>query len=171
MQHGALIKQGRFSKVYSAGPDHVAIVSEDPIKEGLALFGTKTWKPGQLFMPLERVDDSTYKQRRVWVQRGVKHYVSKHQWQLYQWLRKNTPRPPEDLDQGYNILYEFFNAIPEQWAMEKEELHLMLSDLSMYGRDIMFEISPRNVGTYQNNLILLDVFFLMKELPWRKKYV
>lgn len=160
------IGQGMFTKCYEdEDGDNVILLSTDVIKECFALWGSKEWEPNDLFLPIERLDyldsgEMVYRQRKIATGRDVKLRDLKD-WHvdLIRWLRINMPTVPQNPYDGYIELYRLFESMPGQFTRYQEQLFDALDDASNTGSDIWMELTPRNLGRIDDNLILLDVFF------------
>lgn len=155
-----LIGKGTFTKCYRVSKRRVELHSVDPIKECMAL----GWFPDSyLFPEVERVESEVYSMKYYERKASLKNNLSKRQWELYNCLR--------DLKVDYSSRYKLhshwhkaFSTIPAKFKAEREALRDALDACSNYGSDIAFEISPRNVATQGNKIVLLDCFFVLSKL-------
>jgi len=148
-----LIGKGMFSKVYRVSEKEVIIKSFCPAKECMALFFDKS----KYFPPIERIDYQEYKMPYYDKVSSLKTTLKPKQYQLYLELRKlSIPYTTN----RYNKLNEWenqFKTIKDK--ILRNNLLMAVGELSNYGQDISFEISPRNVAVKNGNLILLDCFY------------
>lgn len=155
-----LIGKGAFSRVYDNG-DTVIIKTKDLAKEALAL-----WVDNDRFPSIERLEYdeiSTYEMPKYEKTKGIKNKVNGYEWDLYKWLRDNVSI--ENFGKhDYSTLYNMFNDMPEEFAEDRDKLIDALDDMSNYGQDICFEISPRNVFIVEGRIIFADVFFFASQL-------
>ena len=164
-----LIGKGTFSKVYAIDENKVKIVSSDPAKECLALWGfgeSPLWPVLEL---TDRLDngDNVFIGTRYKTGRGVKSLLNPRAYKLYLALRKCGDRlyfgKKHDAPQYWQRV--FTEGLTDEFADEREALCEAIDALRNYGDDIRFEISPRNVAADKaGGLILLDVFFFVSHL-------
>jgi len=155
------IGQGAFTKAYLREDNQVLLVSRCPIKEAMAL----GWFPNvSLFPKIERikiVGDGTshYLMEYLPRPRSLKNNLKPSQWQIYNDLKALNPpirfvsRDSEMFDKWYNAFCTLKNRSLSNIMLEA------LNACANYGRDIGFEISPRNVSVKKGKLILLDCFY------------
>ena len=159
-----LIGKGAFSKVYDNGDNTVTIKTKDWAKEALAL-----WVDNDRFPKVERLDYdeiSTYKMKKFDKVKAIKRDLNDYDYALYTYLRKNVCA--SNLGWGeshdYSTLYEAFSNMPEGFKEDAQKLIDALDEMSNYGQDVSFEISPRNVFIENGRLIFADVFFFQSQL-------
>lgn len=151
-----LIGKGLFSKVYQIDSNTVFIKTTDSVKECLSYVGGNDYFP-----VIERTDEQgEYTCKYYYKVLSLKNSLDPDQYKLYQELRKLDTHTTNMYD-GYAKCYDAFETISDENL--KECLHEVLAELSGYGSDIRFEISPRNVAVNNGKLVLLDVFFLQSE--------
>lgn len=147
-----LIGKGLFSKVYKIDDETVFIKTTDSVKECLSYVGGNDYFP-----VINRTDEQgEYTCRYYEKVSSLKNSLDPDQYKLYQELRKLDTFTHNMFD-GYST----FETVSDENL--KECLHEVLGELSNYGSDIRFEISPRNVAVDNGKLVLLDVFFLQSE--------
>lgn len=161
-----LIGKGAFTKAYLLVSGEVELVSVDPVKECMALWGLGE---SYLWPQIERVDyrdDGTqvYKMPHYPKVKSIKNALDPHQYELYKALRnlEGTFCANQNL-----LAYELrkqFETLPAEFSEEKEALLEAIDALGNYGTDLKFEISPRNVSVVDGKLVLLDVFFFVSQL-------
>lgn len=156
-----LIGKGAFSKVYKLNEKQVLIKSVCYAKECISLNINSKWFP-----KLERTDYNEYICEYYPKVKSLKEALKPEQYKIYQELRK--------LNVYCNNSYDYLDG----WRKEfkklkntslKNSLLEVLTDLSNYGTQIGFEISPRNVAVKNGNLILLDVFYMRDQLERVRK--
>jgi hypothetical protein len=165
-----LIGKGTFSKVYAIDENRVKIVSSDPVKECLALWG---FGDSPLWPVLERTDsldngDNVFIGTRYKTGRGVKGLLNPRAYRLYLALRKCGDKHFFGKNQHDALQHwqkVFTEGLVDEFADEREAICEAVDSLCNYGEDIRFEISPRNVAADKaGGLILLDVFFFVSHL-------
>ena len=168
-----LLGKGGFTTAYLLGNGTVEIISNDPIKECMSL----GWFPrGRLFPKIKQIfdhdPDSIYKIYHMEFYdrpRSLKSNLCPHDWELYKELRKlYIPCHTEDY-MKCDKWHGAFDTISDKFSAEKEEIKEALDACSNYGTDIGFEISPRNVALRDDNLILLDVFYMHRKCREMRK--
>ena len=163
------IGKGAFSTVYQSTKKKVLIKSKDNVKECMAL----GWFPDSpMFPKIERIGISEcgqfsfYEQKFYNKVKGIKNNVTPSEWEFYQILRglfTNSPYCP-NMHDYLDAWREKFETIPNKFHHKRTMLLEALDDLSNYGTDICFEISPRNIAIHNRKIVLLDVFFFMSAL-------
>ena len=167
-------KRGAFSKVYRMGEGTVRVVSSDPAKECMALWG---FGNSDLWPSIERV--ATLDGANVFIMplyeqpKSLKTALMPDQYALYKALKASS----ENCFMGKNQYdapqhwHKVFNAGLVEFPAAAEALSNAIDSLQNYGQDIRFEISPRNVAVKNGKLILLDCFFFASALEktYKKK--
>jgi len=149
-----LIGKGTFSKVYRISENKVKIVSSDWAKECQALFIDSFLVP-----KLEKID---YEMEYFDKVQSLKNSLLPGQYEIYKELRA--------LPFFYCAnSYDYLDKLRDNFKLLKNEkvkegLMDVLDELSNYGTDIVFEISPRNVAVKNGKLVLLDCFFFKSQL-------
>lgn len=151
-----LIGRGAFSKVYKKDSKTVIIVSRDKVKVAMA---SPEWPRARCFPKLIEKASGIYECKYYEPVRALKSNLSEDQWALYRVLRDVYHNGP----QYYWYLRSYFRAL-KGWKAESRALLSALDVLNEYGRDVRFEISPRNVAVHRGRLILLDCFFFQEDL-------
>lgn len=151
-----LIGRGAFSKVYKKDSKTVIIVSRDKAKVAMA---SPEWPRARCFPKLIEKADGLYECKYYEPVRALKSNLGEDQWALYKALRDVFHNGAQD----YWHLRSCFWAL-KGWKAERRALLSALDVLSEYGRDVRFEISPRNVAVHRGRLILLDCFFFQGDL-------
>ncbi len=161
-----LIGKGTFSKVYLKGNDEVLIVSRDKVKQAMS---EMHWPSSRLFPRIRKEGEgqngtSLYTSKYYPRVRNLKNSLEPKEWELYRYLQDLDRWPSRaDMSKG-NRWRSLFSSIP--WRGKREALLAALDCLRMYGDDVCFEISPRNVAVHRGKLVLLDCFFFYSQL-WR----
>lgn len=150
-----LIGKGLFSKVYQLNENQVFIKSECYVKECLSLF-----TDAKHFPKLERIDYQEYVCEYYPKVKSLKSELCENDYKVYQELRKLDTHTTNAYDGLDKCRSEFEKITNDSF---RESLLEVLDDLSNYGSDIRFEISPRNVAVKDGKLILLDVFFIQSQ--------
>lgn len=157
---------GAFTECFELSEDQVLLVTIDPLKEVYSM----GWLSNPLFPVTTRIDcltsgETLYTMERYTKVSSLKNKLNVDQYEIYKKLRKiftDGDIYPRNIYDGYKKLYAEFEKI------ENEELQQVmteaLNDISNYGSDIGFEISPRNVAVKDAKLILLDCFFIRSKL-------
>ena len=157
-----LIGKGAFTKAYLTEDNKVFLRTVDPIKECMA-YG---WFPECYLFPTVELTDEIGEYTMEYYPKvsSIKNNVSPRQWRLYQALRKldyYTGRNPNMMQDHW---HKQFDSLPSEFRKEKEMLKHALDACANYGSDVCFEISPRNIATKGNKLVLLDCFFMSSKL-------
>ena len=161
------IGKGHFSTVYQSTKNKVLIKSRDSVKECMSL----GWFPSSpLFPEIKRIGSSDcgnwqfYEEKFYPKVKGLKNILSKFEYEFYIALKSiEYTWGLRDCDRADN-LREKFNNLPNKFHHKKNILLEAIDGLSNYGQDMCFEISPRNVATQGNKLVLLDCFFFQSEI-------
>lgn len=148
------IGQGLFSTVYRLNETQVLIKSTDYVKECLSM----QWHDSEgIFPEIERVDNEFYTCKYYEPVKSLKNSLNDEHYAVYRELR--------DLSIGFikNSHDNYFKWREQFQTVSNEEFRYalinMIDNLTNYGTEISFEISPRNVAVENGRLILLDVFF------------
>jgi hypothetical protein len=164
------IGRGAFSTVYKRGRNKVLIKSTDKVKECMSL----GWFPSsKLFPKLSLVGESScgefsfYEEKYYPKVNSLKKTLSDFEWEFYKVLR-SLDHFYYYLPTRYLRLHKAFSCIPGKFHRKRSLLLDALNALSNYGDDICFEISPRNVATQGDKLVLLDCFFFASDLNKRR---
>lgn len=163
-----LIGKGTFTKCYlNEDEKTVTLNSTDYIKECIAL----DWFPeSRLFPEIERTDEQYIYTMEYYPRvSSLKNNLDARDWKLYQILRKLSIGYLRNNYLNLDAWREQFATIPDEYEEEREEILEALQACSNYGEDINFEISPRNVATKNDKLILLDCFFIISQLTEIRK--
>lgn len=171
-----LVGKGAFTKAYTspAEPDTCYLVSSDPAKECLALFGYSTTMPN-LFPKLERIKylDSganVFKTKFYAKSNSLKSDLDADQYALYKALVAMHRSVHTCVIKDYDLADKHYKALDDlktknpDFKIYVEALQESIDSLCNYGTDILFEISPRNVRVDNGKLVLLDVFFFRSKL-------
>lgn len=163
MENLKLIGSGSFTKVYELNSKQVLIHSVDYVKECNAYFGLSDFG----FPKIKRLSDNIYLSKKYNKVVSLKNELRPKQYEIYKELRGlsvpyNT-KPYDYLNEWRKVFYTVKNSKFRNALLEA------LDNLSNYGSDISFEISPRNVAVEKGNLILLDCFFLRSQLDKTRK--
>jgi hypothetical protein len=154
-----LIGKGLFTKCYlNDDGKTVTLNSICPIKEIMSL----GWFPEhRLFPKIKRIDTNQYVMDYYPKVSSLKTTLSEYDYKLYKTLKhlKNAMIPNRKGNTLSDWTMDMFRRIPDSFSEEREVLEKALDACSNYGKDICFEISPRNVAVKDGRLILLDVFF------------
>ena len=160
-----LIGKGAFTKCYlNDDSKTVTLHSVDNIKECMA-YG---WFPSSYLFPNVNPteEQGVYTMKYYKRVSSLKNSLSPRQWDLYKVLREVMAK--FDYMTHVNALFtawhEAFDTIPSKYAREREVIKEALDACANYGQDINFEISPRNIAVQGNKLVLLDCFFLTRQL-------
>jgi hypothetical protein len=161
-----LIGKGAFSKAYLLPSGDVELVSVDPVKECMALWGLGD---SYLWPQIECVDyrdDGTqvYKMPHYPKVKSIKTALEPRQYELYKALRNLEGTFCANPNLLSDELRKQFETLPDEFSAEKEALLEAVDALGNYGTDLKFEISPRNVSVINGKLVLLDVFFFVSQL-------
>ena len=154
-----LLGRGAFTKAYLMDNGKVLLKTCDPIKECMA----NSWFPdSELFPRLVWIDLGIYEMEYYPRTKSLKSSLEPGQYAIYTALRGlKAPYTKNDNDL-YSAWYELFDSL------EDDKLKLVMQDAlgacSNYGKDIGFEISPRNVAVRDGKLVLLDCFFSVSKL-------
>lgn len=152
------IGKGLFSKVYRLNENEVLIKSICQVKECIS----NEWHNSvDIFPELKRVEDETYICEYYDAVKSLKESLNPEHYAIYKELRSLSVgyvKNPYDL---YSEWYKQFETLSN--IEYKEALLDMIDNLSNYGSQISFEISPRNVAVKEGRLILLDVFFMQDQ--------
>lgn len=164
---GKLIGRGTFTKAYMWGAKQVLLISEDHIKEAMA----HGWFPESRLFPEIKYTETDGEYIMDYYPRvsSLKNALDPEEYQLYQELRyifsnRAYVANPYDL---YHYWYEVFGEYPFSHSEAediREALQEALNACGNWGTDICFEISPRNVAVKDGKLVLLDCFFIRKQL-------
>ena len=156
------IGKGAFTTAYLTTDNKVLLKSMDPIKECMAL----GWFPTcYLFPTVENTDQHNEFIMEYYPKvSSLKSNLSPRQWRLYKALRNLEPFQGKNKHMAYNHWWDQFGSLHSEFRNEKEMLQEALTAASNCGSDIAFEISPRNVATKNNKLVLLDCFFSISTL-------
>lgn len=153
-----LIGKGLFSKVYKLNEKQVLIKSTCWSKECLALFVN-----AKHFPKLEVVGEKEYVCEFYPKVKSVRDSLKPAHYEVYQQLRQ--------IDRmtigGYDDLKNLFSTISNKSF--REALLEVLDDMTNYGLDVCFEISPRNIAVKNGNLILLDVFLFKTQVREKRR--
>lgn len=164
-----LIGKGLFSKVYKINDKQVLIKSECYVKECLANSISNSWFP-----KLKSVDCDEYLCEYFPKVKSLKDSLNVNHYKLYLELKSLSVGYVKNTYDLYSEWYKQFETVSNKSL--KIALIQVLDELSNYGPQIRFEISPRNVAVKNGKLILLDVFFLhdqadkVRELKRSKTY-
>lgn len=151
-----LIGTGMFSKVYKMDEKRVFIKSVCYSKECLSLF-----IDSPVFPKIKKVEYQEYICEYYPKVKSLKNELLPKYYEVYKELR--------NLSIGYNINPHYtYNEWRKQFKTVKNKQYRTalidaLEELTNYGTDICFEISPRNVAVKNGKLILLDVFFFRSQ--------
>lgn len=167
------IGKGAFSTVYQKNKNTVLIKSNDNVKECMSL---GWFSNSKLFPSIECVGTSDcgefkfYEEKFYPKVKGLKNVISAFEYEFYKALR-NLKTPHYNARNYDNLDHwrEQFESLPGKFHVKKTALLEALDGLSNYGTDICFEISPRNVATQGKKLVLLDCFFMAKDLDRLRK--
>ena len=164
MEKFKIIGKGQFSTAYQYKAV-VYIKSQDPVKECMALFPINS-----SFFPkvsLSDLPEFDYKMPLYNKVRAPKRQLNDRSLLIYQELRGLFTQNCFDYNKkesGYTKWFVLFSGIKSSVSV-KNALIDAIGNLSNYGDDIGFEISPRNIAaTKSGNLILLDCFFIKSAL-------
>lgn len=155
-----LIGKGAFTKCYRLSDEKVLLVSNDPIKECMAL----GWFPDSPLFPKVEfgAERGTYEMNYYPRLRGTKKFLDHDQYEIYKTLRALHERTVYRCNGNYHKLYEAFEQ--NLTGDLKETMLEALDACADMGFDVSFEISPRNIAIKDGKLILLDCFFIRSEL-------
>lgn len=161
-----LIGKGAFTKAYLLATGDVELVSVDPVKECMALWGLGD---SYLWPQIERVDygadgKQVYKMPHYPKVKSIKNALEPRQYELYKALCNLESTHCINPHFLADELRKQFETLPEEFSAEKEALLEAVDALGNYGTDLKFEISPRNVSVMNGKLVLLDVFFFVSQL-------
>ena len=162
-----LIGKGSFTKAYLLESGKVELRSCDPVKECMALWG---FGDSYLWPIVERVDYEVYVMSYFPKTPSLKNSLEPRQYQLYNALRKLKPYinfkwSCKIQDWEYSDHWrKQFESLPPDFEEEKQALLEAVDSLANYGKDIQFEISPRNVRAVNGKICLLDCFFFVSQL-------
>jgi hypothetical protein len=160
------IGKGEFTTAYLKNAKRVILKSKDAVKECMA----HKWFPeSYLFPSVDFCDgiendergNAFYEMEYFPKKSSIKQNVSSRQWDLYKTLRALFSKHSM-VQRGqapYVKWLDAFNTLPSRFDNEKEALLDAVSALTNYSQEVHFEISPRNVATKGNKLVLLDCFF------------
>jgi len=144
------IGKGSFSAAYlDTDGCTVWIKSVDPIKECMALY----FDESPYFPKVEREDFGLYKMRFYEKVTAPKRALDSDQYASYSYLRDIMP----EIHCGKVDIRAAFEGCPDS-AMG-EALLYAYDACRLYGDDIKFEISPRNIAAENGKMVFLDVFF------------
>ncbi len=171
-----LVGKGVFTKAYTspAEPDTCYLVSSDPAKECLALFGYSTTMPN-LFPKLERIEylnsgDNVFKTKFYARSTSLKSALDEDQYELFKALVSMHRSVNIWGVKDYDLADKYYKALNDLKTKKPcfeiyiEALQEAIDSLCNYGTDVLFEISPRNVRAENGKLVLLDVFFFRSKL-------
>ena len=177
------IGKGSFSIVYQLTDKQVLIISKDHIKECMSL----NWFPeSYLFPKIIRLSECEYSKNHIEGElpcgfqayvmpyyrsaksRKVVSQLSPRQHRLYKALRKLFNQTAwnyrtHKFSHG-EIWIKQFQTLPSEFAKERTALIEAVDACMNYCPSACFEISPRNIATHNKKLVLLDCFFLQKQL-------
>jgi len=160
-----LIGKGLFTKAYLKDENTVELHSIDKVKECMAM---GFFPEHKLFPTIKQADNrddmgevKVYEEKFYPKVSSIKNNVSARDWKLYQLLRKLFISGWGN--ESYSLWVEAFKTLPEEYKDERDALLEACDALANYGDDCYFEISPRNVATDNNSLILLDCFFMRSQ--------
>jgi len=166
MKELIIIGKGRFSKAYYNG-NSVIVISCDPVKECMSLFGTDS-----LFPTIERLDVldngmGVYRMPKYQRITAPKRQLSGTDYSFYRKLVdiSNKPRPfnPYDL---YSHWYKLFESELKEYQDYQQQLIGQLDDISNYGTKVCFEVSPRNISACDGKIVLRDIFYIAGALSY-----
>lgn len=159
------VRKGKFTTCYIYS-DYALLHSCDSIKECLA----NGWFPEHRLIPsitysnnitTNKDNYDVYKMPVYSQPSSLKEVLTIEDYELYQELRKlfNGLRWPRDSNTYHKY---FINQVNNTWLDDSiKELLIDCYEACMnYSNRVFFEISPRNVAVNNNQLILLDCFFL-----------
>lgn len=158
-----MIGKGAFTKAFLAEDKKtVYLKSNDVIKEIMCL----GWFPDNtLFPTVELSDREGYDYKMIYYPRcrSLKNNLKPDQWKIYKQLRDITSKVRYSCKTiGYDRCIEMFLTLDDN---DLREIMIEALDACVNADyDIGFEISPRNVAVHNGNLILLDCFFVRKDL-------
>ena len=160
-----ILGKGEFSTVYDLGSE-VGIISRDPIKGAYSDNHEISLFPELEY--IEAVDHifRAYKMEKMEKVTAPKKQLSAPDYKIYKTLRDlmqdcagQLPRNIFDL---YSFWYKKFNTIQDENL--RDIMLEMIDHLADYTECMSFEISPRNIAIKNGKLVLLDVFFCVREL-------
>lgn len=153
-----IIGKGSFTTCFD-NSDKVYLVSNDPIKECIAL----GWFPEcELIPEIERLDYegeySLYTMKKYEKVTAPKKQLNTKAYKLYLDFRRIANNLLSDVN-----LWDKQKKLNQEIKTEKL-ISLCLDSCSNYTSKAGFEISPRNIASNEGNLILLDCFFDINKL-------
>jgi len=154
-----LIGKGSFTKVYKLSDKKVLVKSICYAKECLSDLGKVNYFP-----QYKRIGDREYTCEYYPKVTSLKTSLQPKYYEIYKDLVNVFASIKYD-GKDYNNYFavsEAFQNIKNKSV--KNILLEVLEDMSNYGSDVKFEISPRNVAVKNGKLILLDVFFFASQL-------
>ena len=161
-------KRGTFSKVYRLADGTVKVVSTDPVKECMVVFG---FGNSGLWPSIERID-TLNNGTNVFIMplyeqpKSLKNALMPDQYALYRAIKASSENRFMGKNQ-YDAPMHWRKVFREglgSFPAAAEALCDAVDSLQNYGYDIRFEISQRNVAVKDGNLILLDCFFFLSAL-------
>lgn len=158
------IGKGAFSTVYQKSKKTVLIKSQDNVKECMSL----GWFPdSNLFPKIEKVATSDCGQFQFYEEkfypkvRSLKNNLSSFDWEFYRALKNiSDSNHMTDCDE----CREAIALLPNKFHHKRTMILEAIDALTNYGSDVCFEISPRNVAIHGKKLVLLDCFFMRRDL-------
>lgn len=160
-----LIGKGLFSKVYKVSEKQVLVKTDDPVKECFALFLSNDY---DIFPDYEITENNNEYLCEYYPKvKSLKNELLPEHYAIYKELRALNIDRSGNRHMYYNKWREQFETVSNETY--REGLIEALDELTNYGSDICFEISPRNVAVKDGKLILLDVFFIQSAADERRQ--